>query len=113
MAACCAGDASGVGETMAFHSVSRFSCTAGYRKHRMDRLSIKAGPALAARNISSAVTSTLADIAGLFFLTHDPRYLGRGEAAEISSNKCAIATVVLQHDQQAIAESFEYACVTG
>jgi len=65
---------------------------------------IQAAPALAARNIPSALTSTLADIATLFLLTHDPHDLGRGEAAEISSDKRAIAPVVLERAQQFIAK---------
>jgi hypothetical protein len=67
------------------------------------------GPALAARNIPSVRTSTLADIAGLFLLTHDPHDLGRGEAAEIGRDKRAIAPVVLERVQQFIAKIFDAA----
>src|SRR5882762_1198980 len=70
----------------------------------------QSGPGVRSSQYFIARTSTLADIAGLFLLTHDPRYLGRSEAAEISSNKRAIAPVVLERAQQFIAVIFDDAC---
>ena len=135
MAACCAGDASGSGARMS--SAAR-ATTVRWRAHgeqfqiaralldvddqqhsfmmRVNgskKLPIRGAPALAARNIPSTLTSTLADIASLFLLTHDPHDLGRGEAAEISSDKRAIAPVVLECVQQFIAYNSDDACGLG
>jgi hypothetical protein len=57
--------------------------------------------------------SALADIASLGFLTHDPHDLGRREAAEISGEERAIASVVLECVHQSIADIFDDACVAG
>jgi hypothetical protein len=67
--------------------------TAGYRKRRVNRLSIQSGPGARSSQYFIVRTSTLAEIAGLCLLAHDPHDLGRGEAAEISSDKRAIASV--------------------